>query len=129
VNTNATPLPAFDDPDLSARVEVMTAEQIDALGFGTIRIGTDGVVQHYSAREATLSGFGPRNAVGLDFFARMAPCMDSPMLRGRIEKALAAGTLDMRLSHVGDFSDRQRLLDLRAVSASQGGFWLFLRRV
>jgi photoactive yellow protein len=122
-------LPAFDDPDLAARVEAMNAEQINALPFGAIRIDADGVVRHYSAREAELSGFGERTAIGRDFFTRMAPCMDSPMVRGRIEKALAERTLDIRISHVGDFTDRQRLLELRAVSATSGGFWLFLRRV
>lgn len=129
MNTTPQAPPAFDDPDLATRIDAMSAEQIDALPFGVIRIGDDGVVRHYSAREAALSGFGPRNAIGLDFFARIAPCMDAPLVRGRIEKALAERTLDIRISHVGDFADRQRLLDLRAVSATQGGFWLFLRRV
>jgi photoactive yellow protein len=129
MNTAISALPEFEATDLAARIEAMTLEQIDALPFGVIRIDADGVVRQYSAREAALSGFGSRTAVGLDFFARMAPCMNSPLVRGRIEKALAARTLDMRMSHVGDFSDRQRLLDLRAVSAQQGGFWLCLRRV
>jgi photoactive yellow protein len=120
--------PGFDDADLAARIEAMSDEQIDALPFGTIRIDADGVVRHYSQREAALSGFGPRNAIGLDFFARMAPCMDSPLVRGRIEQALAGRTLDIRMNHVGDFADRRRPLELRAVSATQGGFWLFLRR-
>jgi photoactive yellow protein len=129
MNTTRSTTPEFDAPDIALCIEAMTAEQIDALPFGVIRIDADGVVRHYSAREAALSGFAPRDAIGLEFFARMAPCMNSPLIRGRIEKALAQRTLDMRMSHVGDFSDRQRLLDLRAVSATQGGFWLFLRRV
>lgn len=130
MNTNIpTALPAFNDPALSMHIEAMSVDQIDALPFGVIRIGDDGVVRSYSKREAALSGFGPREAIGLDFFARMAPCMNSPLVRGRIEKALAERTLDVCMSHVGDFADRQRLLELRAVSATQGGFWLFLRRV
>jgi photoactive yellow protein len=123
------PLPAFDALDLVDRVEAMTSEQIDALPFGAIRIDADGVVRHYSAREAELSGFGARTAIGSDFFTRMAPCMDSPLVRGRIEKALAARTLDLRINHVGDFADRQRALELRVVSATSDGFWMFLRRI
>jgi photoactive yellow protein len=129
MNLTIPTLPEFDAPDLAIRIEAMTVEQINALPFGVIRVDVEGVVRQYSAREAALSGFGARDAIGLEFFAQMAPCMNSPLVRGRIEKALAQRTLDMRMSHVGDFTDRQRLLDLRAVSATQGGFWLFLRRV
>jgi photoactive yellow protein len=129
MNTTPSKLPEFDEPDLATRIEAMTFDQIDALPFGVIRVDEGGVVRHYSAKEAALSGFGPQSAMGLNFFARMAPCMNSPLVRGRIEKAMAQRTLDIRMSHVGDFSDRERLLDLRAVSAASGGFWLCLRRV
>lgn len=121
--------PDYDAPDLARRVEALTAEEIDALPFGTIRVDADGQVCLYSRREAQLSGRDLRPTVGLNFFTEIAPCMNTPLVRGRIERALAAGTLDVRLRHVGDFADRTRTLELRALSAAGGGFWLFLRRV
>lgn len=121
--------PAYDDPDLARRVEALSPQDIDALPFGTIRVAADGQVSFYSRTEAQQSGRDLRPTVGLNFFIDVAPCMDTPLVRGRIERALAAGTLDVRMRHVGDFADRGRTLELRALSAAGGGFWLFLRRV
>ena len=39
--------------------------------------------------------------------------MGKPNFRGRIERALAAGSLDLEFTHVGDFSDRDRELTVR----------------
>jgi photoactive yellow protein len=122
-------LPDFDAPDLASRVEALAPADIDALPFGTLRVDAGGQVSLYSRREAQLSGRDHRPTVGLGFFTDIAPCMDTPLVRGRIERALAAGTLDVRMRHVGDFADRGRTLELRALSATGGGFWLFLRRV
>jgi photoactive yellow protein len=123
------PQPDYDSPDLARQAEAMTPEQIDALPFGAIRVDAGGQVCFYSRTEARLSGRDQRPTVGLDFFLDIAPCMGTPLVRGRIEQALAAGTLDVRMRHVGDFADRSRTLELRALSATGGGFWLFLRRV
>lgn len=120
---------AFDAPRLAAMLDEMHEMQIDALPFGVIHVDVEGRVRRYSRREAELSGRGARVTVGLHFFRELAPCMDSPAFRGRIEAAIAAGTLDVRLSHVGDFADRGRALDVRALSARAGGFWLCLRRI
>lgn len=55
--------------------------------------------------------------------------MDNPRFKGRIDEAVAAGTLDAEFTHVGDFGDRDRELFVRAQSASDGGVWLFMKRV
>ena len=123
-----TSLPDFDTPDLARAVERMPPGAVDLLPFGAIHLDADGIVISYSRREAELSGFDPARAVGLAFFKDMAPCMDHPALRGRIEAAMKAGTLDAEFTHVGDFSDRDRELCIRAQSAAEGGVWLFLKR-
>ena len=120
--------PDFDTPGLATAIEKMPPGEIDRLPFGVIHLDRNGVVTSYSRREGELSGFDPTRAVGMAFFKDVAPCMDSPALRGRIETAMAAGTLDAEFTHVGDFSDRDRELCIRAQSAADGGVWLFLKR-
>ena len=85
-------------------------------------------MQFYSVREGELSGRGSLPTVGLPFFTAVAPCMDNPAVKGRIDAAIANGKLDADILHVGDFSDRDRPLRIRAQSASGGGVWLFLQR-
>lgn len=119
---------SFDQPDLARAVETLTAVEIDALPFGAVRLDRDGRVVLYSEAEARLSGFGSRPRIGLAFFTEIAPCMNTEQFRGRAEKAIAAGTLNVEFTHIGDFDDRDRELTVKIQSAADGGLWIFLRR-
>lgn len=66
--------------------------------------------------------------MGLNFFTQIAPCMNTPELRGYLAEGLAGGSLDIEFNHIGDFADRDREICVRVQSASDGGMWLFLRR-
>lgn len=121
-------LPDYHEPQLARAVEGLSREQIDRLPFGAIRLDPEGTVTFYSEAERRLSGFGDRDRLGRPFFSEIAPCMDTPGYRGRIERALAAGRLDLEFTHVGDFSDRDRELTVRVQSAGDGGLWIFMRR-
>ncbi len=117
----------FDEPRLAAAVESLAAHEVDQLSFGAIHLDPDGRVVSFNAAERRLSGY-TKPAIGLEFFVDIAPCMNNPDFRGRIERALAAGKLDIAFSHIGDFDDRTRALDVRIQSAAGGGCWIFLRR-
>jgi photoactive yellow protein len=119
---------SFDQADLARAVEQLTTDVIDVLPFGVVKLDANGQVLFYSQREGQQSGRGMRPVIGMGFFTDIAPCMDNPSFKGRIEAAMASGTLDAEFSHVGDFSDRDRELQVRAQSATDGGVWLFLRR-
>ena len=123
--TSATP--DFDTPNLAAAVEALPPEALDRLDFGAIRLDAEGRVRFYSDAERRLSGFR-QEALGRHFFSEIAPCMDNADFRGRIDRALAAGRLDIEFGHVGDFADGEQELRVRVQSASGGGFWIFLRR-
>ncbi|MGL5837567.1 MAG: hypothetical protein ACRCY3_03610 [Sphingorhabdus sp.] len=122
-------LPEYDDPDLAAKVERLTDDEIDVLPFGAIRLSRDRKVEVYNRTEREQSGWGDRERIGRDFFAEMAPCMNNDSFRGRIDRAIEAGMLDLEFGHVGDFSDRERELNVRVQSSSTGGYWLFFRRI
>lgn len=114
----------FESANLAEGLKNMTDEELNALPFGVILIGADGKVQKYSKREAEQSGYGVnRTPKGLNFFAELAPCMDTSQFRGQIDKAAAAGKVDIELGHTGDFSDRSRNFKVRIISAEDGGFW------
>lgn len=122
------PQTAFDDPDLARKVEALPEEEVDSLPFGAIRLDREGIVQVYSRAERHLSGSGHHERLGLDFFTQIAPCMDTPGFRGRIERARAEGHLDLEFGYVGDFADREREMTVRVQPATNGGLWIFLRR-
>jgi photoactive yellow protein len=121
-------LPNYEVKNLAEVVEGLTSQQIDNLPFGAIRLGADGEVQYYSEAERRLSGSGDHPRVGLNFFLDIAPCMDSPHYRGRVEQAITRGVIDLEFTHIGDFEDRERELVVRIQSAASGGYWIFMQR-
>ena len=122
-------LPSFDEPRLALAVEQLTPDEMGKLPYGVIRLDNDGRVTLYSACEEALSGKDAASVVGQPFFTDIAPCMNNPNFRGRIDRAMAAGKVDIELVHIGDFSDREREIQVRVQSASQGGLWIFLHRL
>lgn len=123
-----TPSPGFDAPDVQHWLEQASADAIDELPYGVVRLDPEGLVTLYNATEARLSGFNRGPALGLKFFERVAPCMNTPTMKGLIEAAWRAGTLDLEIGWVGDFADPDREYRIRAVSGDAGSVWLLLQR-
>lgn len=118
----------FDTPNLAERVAALSPEELDALPFGVIALDASDGVRLYNATEARLSGRRYAPAPGSNFFVDIAPCMNNDLFKGRIEKARAAGRLNIRFSFVGDFADRDRELTVRIQSTPDGGIWIFHQR-
>lgn len=114
-------MPSIDDEDIGHHVELLTPAEIDGLPFGVVRLDASERVLRLSAPEARQSGHGDREAVGLRFFTDVAPCFWSAAFLERVERALAAGTLDISFERVGDYGDAERELRVRLKSASSGG--------
>lgn len=121
-------LPRFDQRDLARAVEALPVQALDDLPFGAVRLDAEGVVRVYSGAERRLSGSGDRPRLGLQFFREVAPCMDGPHYRGRIERAMAADRLDIEFGWTGDFADAERSMRVRVQSATGGGCWIFMQR-
>lgn len=121
-------LPDFDTPRLVDAIEALPSDQLDLLPFGAIKLDPQGVVVAYNAAEAQQSGRSGKPTVGKLFFVDVAPCMDNGYFKGRIDKAVKAGTLDLSFTFVGDFTDRDRELSVRVQAAKDGGMWIFHRR-
>lgn len=121
--------PDIESPGLAAFLEAAPPEVVDRLPYGVIRLDAAGMVTLYSARERELSGYR-KEVLGRRFFADIAPCLDNPGFSGRIERARAAGRLDVYFDMVGDLPGGQRDVAhrVRLVSASDGGTWVVMQR-
>ena len=121
-------IPDFESAELARQVEALSAEERDKLPYGVIKLDANGVVEVYNSAEARLSGRKKRPTVGLDFFAEVAPCMANPDMRGRIEQARRRGAVDIEIGWIGDFDDPNGEIEIRVLSAIDGGLWLFMNR-
>jgi photoactive yellow protein len=116
----------FDAPDLAARAERASQFELDNLPFGVILLDREGTVLFYSETEARLSGFGEA-PLGQNLFT-LSACLGSDDFRGRLQRAIEAGPLDLELAWPSDFGDPQRELRIRVQSSRNGGMWLFIER-
>lgn len=116
-------------PNWLGAVEQLDAAAIHALPYGAIRLDPEGQIVFFSEAEARLSGYGSRPALGRHFFTEVAPCLAHAGFRGRLERAQAAGRLDIEFGYIGDFNDANKDVCFRIQSASDGGIWIFTQRL
>ena len=121
-------LPSFETPRLAEAVEALTPAELDLLPFGVTALDPHNLVRIRNRAEGELSGFADGAIVGRLFFVDVAPCLNNPYFRGRIDDARRAGRLDIAFNFVGDFADGERELTVRVQSASDGGCWIFIKR-
>jgi photoactive yellow protein len=125
--TADAPTPDFDEPELAKAVERLSPKDVHALPYGAVRLDAQGTVIFYSDTERRLSGYR-KEVLGHTFFTEIAPCMNNAGFKGRIDRALTAGKLDIKFGYTGDLPSGTVDLDVRVQSAIGGGCWIFLRR-
>jgi photoactive yellow protein len=116
----------YDAPDLAARIEQFSQDQLDHLPFGVVLLNAEGVVTFYSATEKRLSGYDGM-PLGRNFFD-IARCTGKNDMRAQIVKAQEQGKVDLDFALAGDFDKPGRALRVRVQSARRGGVWMFMQR-
>jgi photoactive yellow protein len=116
----------FDASNLSQQIEQLSQYELDNLPFGVILLDREGTVMFYSQTEAQLSGYG-EIPLGKNLFA-ISPCMAAKDFRGRIERAMDEGPVDLEFGWAGDFADPNRDMRLRVMSSRSNGIWIFIER-
>jgi len=86
----------FDDVRL-AQLEALSAEELDELLFGSIRLSRDGTVVCYNTFESRLSGLSKDRALARNFFSVIAPCTNNYLIS---ERFMTEPELDARLDYV-----------------------------
>lgn len=120
------PAVQFDARDLVDQIEQLSQHELDHLPFGVILVDREGVVMFYSKTEALQSGYG-KIPLGRNLY-EISPCMAANDFRGRINRALEEGAVDLEFGWAGDFADRTRDLRLRVMSSNTDGVWIFIER-
>jgi len=115
----------FDAPDLAARIEQLSNAERDKLPFGVIHLDREGTVLFYSDTERRQSG-NANPPMGQNFYA--ISCMGSDAFRGRVQRALEDGPVDLEIAWPRDYGGVKRELRIRVQSANDGGVWLCIER-
>lgn len=102
----------FSDVNIGDALAELDEAAIDALEFGVIRMGLDGVVVAYNSYESRLAGISPTRVLGKHFFTEVAPCTNNYLVASRFEEC---AVLDEQLPYVFTVRMRPRNVELRLV--------------
>lgn len=100
----------FGTPNLFDCLQGASREALDQLSFGVVRLNSSLTVVAYNQRESKLSGLGPEQVIGRDFFTEVAPCTNNELVAGRFR---SSGDLDDVVDYVLAFYMRPVSVQLR----------------
>jgi photoactive yellow protein len=81
--------------DMQNALATMSAEEINALPFGVIKVDRKGTILVYNAIEGRLAGFDSTKVIGRNFFRDIAPCTNRPEFLGRFVEGVKTGRFDV----------------------------------
>lgn len=91
----------FSDLQMLSHLNQASGEELDALDFGVIGFGSDGVVRRYNAFESKAAGLSLGRVLDQPLFTVVAPCMNNFLVAQRFEDAAASGErLDDTIDYV-----------------------------
>jgi len=100
----------FSDVDIGQSLDELTADALDTLEFGVIRMTLDGVIDGYNVYEARLSGLAASRVLTKHLFSQVAPCTNNYLVASRYEES---AELDEVLPYVFTLRMRPRNVELR----------------
>jgi photoactive yellow protein len=93
----------YDIADMNNALATMSAEEIDWLPFGVIKVDRKGTILLYNAAEGRQAGFDPARVVGRNFFRDIAPCTNRQEFIGRFLDCVRTGRFDITFRYQFSF--------------------------
>ena len=108
---------AFDFPELAARLDACSAEELDQLDFGVIGFDANTEVSRYNVFESQAAGLSQQRVLGQPLFTNVAACMNNFMVAQRFDDALEQNiALDETIDYVLTLRMRPVKVALRLLS-------------
>ena len=110
------------------KIDRMSAEELDALPFGAIRLDKTGKILKYNMTESKLTGRDPQRVIGRNFFTDVAPCTNVQSFAGRFREGVAKGDMHVIFPYRFDFEMAPRDVTVTLFYSQQtDSAWVFVR--
>jgi len=101
---------------------------IDGLPCGVVQVDAAGRVLLYNDTESCFSTYPEADVLGRDFFADVAPCCNNPLLRGRFQAGVAAGTFDFTVAYTFTYKLAPTNVLIRVLREPESGtYWVVVQ--
>lgn len=122
-------LQSFVSSELINRLDTLKTADIDALGFGAIKLDATGRILAYNAYESSLTGVKPDNAVGKNFFTEVAPCTNVREFAGAFHEGLQKKALSKIFRYTFDHNMAPTKVTVTLHYDAKGdAAWVFVRK-
>jgi len=109
-------------------IDLMSAQQLDELPFGAIRLDRDGTIISYNMTESKLTGRDPKRVIGRNFFTDVAPCTNVQTFAGRFREGVAKQEMHAIFPYRFDFEMAPRDVTVTLFYSKQTNTaWVFVR--
>ena len=116
----------FEDTAGLTQLEVMSAQGLDELEFGVVRMRADGEVVAYNLWESTMAGLSKERVLARNFFSEVAPCTNNYLVA---ERFMTEPELDATLDYIFTLRMKPTAVKLRLLkSASADHMYLLVKR-
>ncbi|MEE4279973.1 MAG: PAS domain-containing protein [Halieaceae bacterium] len=105
------------------QLDALSAEQLDGIEYGVIRMTHGGIVTDYNSAEQRLSGLQRAQVLGQNFFAEVAPCTNNFMVA---QKYLEVTELDETIDYVFTLRMKPTPVSLRMLRSASSDFQYLL---
>ena len=109
-------------------IDRMSAEELDALPFGAIRLDRTGKILSYNMTESKLTGRDPKRVIGRNFFSDVAPCTNVQAFAGTFREGVARRDMHVIFPYRFDFEMAPRDVSVTLFYSKQTDTaWVFVR--
>ena len=120
----------FGHTDSNNVLASMSPREIAALAFGAIQLDASGQVLAFNQTESNLTERRKNALIGRNFFDDVAPCCNTPAVRGVFDAGVKAGKLNAIFDYTFDGVTKPICVRIHMKNAvADSTFWVFLKRL
>jgi photoactive yellow protein len=118
----------FDIAAIGEKLRLASEAQLDAAPFGIVRVDDEGRVLFYNRYESELAGVAPEDALGQNFFMRLAPCSNNRLFYGRFKEGVRRDELQASFSYTFTYKMKPTLVDVHLYRDEASNNWILVRK-
>jgi photoactive yellow protein len=119
---------SFDLAAVGEKLRHASEAQLNNAPFGIVRVDDEGRVLFYNRYESELADVAPRDAMGQNFFLRLAPCSNNRLFYGRFKEGVRSGDLEESFSYTFTYKMKPTLVDVLMYRDNAGNNWVLVRK-
>ncbi|MCR9141956.1 MAG: PAS domain-containing protein [bacterium] len=110
-------------------VASMSADELNALDFGVVRVDNQGKILFYNKYESELAGIAPAEAEGKNFFYDVAPCTNNRLFLGSFQQGVREGAMHILFFYTFTYRMNPTYVKVVLLKNKADENWIFVQKM